>query len=289
MPAAEVELSTELVRRLLIDQHPDLADRALTELANGWDNTMYRLGSDLTVRVPRRAQAAELVVNEQRWLPRIGPDLPLPTPIPVRVGAPTDYYPWAWSVLPWFEGTPIGVSTGLDHDRAADDLGRFLAALHRPGVADGPVNPGRGCALAVRNDSAVNWIETAVETEHRPSLLERWRRCLDATPWSGPGLWLHGDLHPMNVLQHRGVVSAVIDFGDITDGDPATDLAIGFSLFEGAHRERFRAAADSVTRPIDDQMWCRAEGWALSVGLAIIANSADNPVMYDMGRRMAGI
>jgi hypothetical protein len=36
MPAAEVDVSVELVRQLLAEQHPDLAGLALEVLANGW-------------------------------------------------------------------------------------------------------------------------------------------------------------------------------------------------------------------------------------------------------------
>src|SRR5882762_5710840 len=65
MPAAEVDVGPEVVRALLAEQHPDLADLDLVELAYGWDNAMYRLGDELTVRVPRRAMAAALVEHEQ--------------------------------------------------------------------------------------------------------------------------------------------------------------------------------------------------------------------------------
>ena len=86
MPAAEVDVSLDLVRRLLEDQHADLVPLPLEVLANGWDNLVCRLGEDLLVRLPRRALAADLVRHEQRWLPVLAPRLPLPVPAPVRVG-----------------------------------------------------------------------------------------------------------------------------------------------------------------------------------------------------------
>ena len=57
MPAAEVEVSADLVRRLLASQHPDLARLPLEFLANGWDNELYRVGDELVARLPRRASA----------------------------------------------------------------------------------------------------------------------------------------------------------------------------------------------------------------------------------------
>jgi aminoglycoside phosphotransferase (APT) family kinase protein len=104
MPAAEVDVTAELVRQLLAEQHPDLAGLALGVLANGWDNMVCTVGADLLARLPRRAQAAELVAREQRWLPVLAPRLPLPIPAPVRVGRPAGGFPWSWSVVPFFPG-----------------------------------------------------------------------------------------------------------------------------------------------------------------------------------------
>ena len=68
MPAAEVSVSPDLVRRLLAAQQPDLAHLPIRVMAHGWDNLMYRLGDELAVRLPRRAAAAGLIVHEQRSL-----------------------------------------------------------------------------------------------------------------------------------------------------------------------------------------------------------------------------
>src|SRR5262245_3054836 len=92
-PAAEVELDESLVGRLIQSQHPDLADRRLSLVTNGWDNAIYRLGDDLCVRLPRRRVAVELVVNEQRWLPRLVANASAPIPVPVRTGTPELGYP----------------------------------------------------------------------------------------------------------------------------------------------------------------------------------------------------
>ncbi len=287
MPAAEVDVTPELARRLLEDQHPDLAELPLAPLSRGWDNTMYRLGDELSVRLPHRRVAADLLLAEQRWLPLLGPDLPLPSPVPVRAGTATEYYPWAWSVVPWFDGSPVGPEPALGPD-ATDDLGRFLAALHRPAADDAPVNTGRGVPLAHRHDITMRHIDAVAGHLSGDALRKRWDRYLQVPTWDGAPMWLHGDLHPMNLLQREGRLAAVIDFGDITSGDPATDLAIGFSLFNPEERDRFRRAAESPDRPIDDHMWHRAEGWAMSVGLAVVNNSADSPAMLQVGLAMIG-
>src|SRR5260370_29596003 len=143
MPAAEVDVSVELVRQLLAAQHPDLACLALGVLANGWDNMVCTVGADFLARLPRRAQAAELLAHEQRWLPVLAPRLPLPIPAPVRVGQPARGFPRKWDVLPFLPGQVAALAALDDLASAAVALGEFLAALHVPAPSDAPVNPFR--------------------------------------------------------------------------------------------------------------------------------------------------
>jgi aminoglycoside phosphotransferase (APT) family kinase protein len=274
------------VGALLAEQQPDLASLALRLVANGWDNAVFRLGDELAVRLPRRALAAALIEHEQRWLPTLAPTLPLPIPAPVRRGAPSPQhgYPWAWSVVHWFDGGVALDTPPADSRAAADVLGRFVAALHRPAPDDAPRNPYRGIALAQRTGllhDAVRRLDSVVDGA---AALERWADLVTTPRWTGPPVWVHGDLHPANVVVRDGTVAAVIDFGDLTAGDPATDLALAWMLFptdvdaRGVFRDAAGVAADPDT-------WCRAEGWALALGLAILAGSADNPAFTDLGRR----
>ena len=105
MPAADIDVTEQLGRRLLTQQFPDLAGLPLRLAANGWDNAIFRLGSNLAVRLPRREAAAHLIEHEQRWLPQLTRGLAVPSPTPVRCGTPSAVFPWPWSVTPWFQGT----------------------------------------------------------------------------------------------------------------------------------------------------------------------------------------
>ena len=71
MPPATVDVSDSVVRCLLRDQRPDLGDRPLARVANGWDNATFRIGDDLAVRLPRRAEAVSLILHERRYLPDV--------------------------------------------------------------------------------------------------------------------------------------------------------------------------------------------------------------------------
>ena len=281
MPTAEVPVSSELVRQLLTDQHPDLAGLDIAVMANGWDNMVCRLGDDHLVRLPRRAASAELVVNEQRWLPGLAGHLPLPVPAPVRTGRPGRGYPWAWSVVPFLPGQNAARTPPAHPGEAARALGGFLAALHRPAPANAPGNPARGIPIAGRTTGVMAQVPHLDDPDERAAVLRVWESASAAPPWDGPPVWLHGDLHPANILVDRGRIGAVIDFGDITAGDPATDLAVAWMLLPAPQREEFRR----VYGRADDGTWARARGWALALALVFMTHSADNPLMAGIGRR----
>ncbi|MEV1013633.1 aminoglycoside phosphotransferase family protein [Micromonospora sp. NPDC049801] len=280
MPAAEIPVSVELVRGLLDQQHPDLADLPIEILANGWDNLVCRLGAELLVRLPRRAVAAELIAHEQRWLPELAGRLPLPVPAPVRVGQPTTRYPWSWSVVPFFPGRIVALSQPDDPWSAALTLGGFLNALHTPAPPEAPVNPLRGIPLVGRAPGVLNGL-AHVDPADRAAALGIWEVAVAAPAWGGPPLWLHGDLHPANILVDRGRLSAVIDFGDITSGDPATDLSVAWMLFTAEQRAALRREYGRA----DDATWERARGWALALSLVFLTHSQDNPLMRGIGER----
>src|SRR4051794_22897156 len=141
MPAAEVDVTEELVRALLLEQCPDLAGLDLELLANGWDNAIFRLGDELTVRLPRRALSAELVEHEQRWLPELAGRLPLPIPAPTRCGRAGAGYPWSWSVCPWLRGTAAEQAPPDDPIEAAETIGGVPPAVPPPPPPGGPSEP----------------------------------------------------------------------------------------------------------------------------------------------------
>lgn len=281
MPSAEVEITDGLVRELLAGQHPDLADRPLTALASGWDNVLYRVGDDLIARLPRREAAVALTEHEQRWLPVLAPRLPLLVPVPVRTGQPARGYPWPWSIVPFIPGEPAGLTPPSEPGEAARSLGGFLAELHRPAPPQAPANPFRGVPLHVRAPGDLKNLSMLDGRVDRDTVLRAWDDAKAVPRPAGPPVWLHGDLHALNILVHDGQLSGVIDFGDLTSGDPATDLSIAWMLFDdAADRETFFAtyAADEVTR-------IRARGWAMAFAVVFLAHSADNPPMDAIGRR----
>jgi aminoglycoside phosphotransferase (APT) family kinase protein len=281
MPPAEVDLSVDQVRRLLATQVPELADAEITPLAHGWDNFLFRLDDEWLGRFPRREVAVELLHNEIRWLPVLASRLSFPVPIPELVGEPGEGYPWPWTITSWIPGVPLADSPVFDQRRGSGDLGRFLRGLHLPAPAEAPPNPYRGVPLSDRDQAIRDRLAQVGAVVESDTALACWEDALGAAEHAGAPVWLHGDLHPGNVIVEGGRISGVVDFGDITAGDPATDLSSAWTLLGGEHRHRFQEAYGEI----DEATWRRARGWALSLGLAHLAGSADNPMMGVIGKR----
>jgi len=283
LPAAEHPVDTALARALVAEQHPDLADLEIAPVAAGWDNAMFRLGEDLALRLPRRAIGAELIAKEQRWLPELAPTLPVPIPAPLRVGGPGSGYPWPWSVTPWLTGAPAE-RTPLHADQAPR-LGAFLKALHRPAPPDAPFNPYRSIPLTERAAGAEANLERLAAA--RPDLIDDELRAIWAAALAAPRdldpTWIHGDLHARNVLSDGGVLSGVIDWGDMACGDPATDLyGLWMLMPDAAAREAALAAYGGVSAATR----ARARGWAVVMGAILLeAGSADDLGLAAMGER----
>ncbi|MGP7961060.1 phosphotransferase [Sanguibacter sp. A247] len=300
-PPADLDITTQLVAALLAEQHPDLAHRPLEIVAHGWDNVIVRLGSDLAVRLPRRAPAATLVAHELASLPLLAPLLPTPVPCAVRAGTPSMRlgYPWVWAVVPWFDGVRVASLPRTARVGLAEPLAELLAALHRPAPATAPHNAFRGGPL-IRRDAAVRERLAALAVPGgflsrsglltpaglpqsvdnlRTALTAIWDDGLAAQPYAGPSVWLHGDLHAANLIAtaaapHRLV--AVADWGDVTAGDPATDLAVAWLVLSEEAGATFRTRLVELTHPCaaDVDAWRRARAWAVTMATSM-AQHAD--------------
>ncbi len=282
-PKAEVDIDSELVATLIADQAPHYAELAVTPLESGWDNALFRVGERWVARLPRRQEAAQLVLHEQRWLPEVAAGLPVPIPVPEFAGRPGGSYPWSWSLTPWFAGH----AACREWPRAAevDRFVAFLQSLHRQAPDDAPRNPYRGVALQSRAADTEARMQKLSVVPGAPELLNAaaplWRDALVA-PFVDHPTWLHGDLHARNVVVRDGQLAAVIDWGDICRGDPATDLASVWALFESAEA---RHRAVQLYNAPDPDVWRRARGWAVFFGVILWATGhVDNPEHASMGR-----
>jgi aminoglycoside phosphotransferase (APT) family kinase protein len=279
-----------LVRRLIGAQFPEWADLRIADVGSlGTENTLYRLGAERVVRLPRCPGLDEQAEKLHRWLPALGPRLPLAIPRPIAQGEPSSDFPARWSIYAWIEGEVASAERIASLPQAARELGCFVAALQRIDSAAGPP-PGehnffRGVPLATRDAqvrAALEALRGVIDTDWASA---QWNAALRAPAWQGRPVWLHGDLRSENLLVSDGRLRAVIDFGGLGVGDPAPDLIIAWELFSAESRAEFRSALG-----VDDATWARGRGWALYVALSALAYyTADtNPAMLRFARRLLG-
>lgn len=270
-----ISIDTSLVRQLITTQFPEWANLPIDPVEpSGWDNRTFRLGNRMSVRLPSAAAYAAQVEKEHRWLPELSGYLPLPIPTPLAKGAPTETYPWHWSVYRWIEGRPADPETIPDLNQFALSLARFLRALYQIDAAGGPP-PGehnfhRGGRLAVYDSDTRAALATLGNRIDAAAAEDVWSTALNSQ-WQGTPVWVHGDIAQGNLLVENGKLSAVIDFGSSAVGDPACDLVIAWTLFSGESRHTFRSALS-----LDDETWCRARGWALWKALITAAGHDSN-------------
>ncbi|MEN0128757.1 MAG: phosphotransferase [Brevundimonas sp.] len=285
-PMIEKMVDEELARALLVEQHPDLADLPLTWVGTGWDNAMWRLGDELLLRFPVRGVSAHLVEHEQRWLPVLAPRLPVDVPVPVRVGVPGPLFPWPWSVVPWYDATTAAATPATSHGPWAEQLADFFVALHVPAPADAPENPVRGDHVGTRAQPLRDRL-AGLALPDSARILDRFTELASVPAWTGPAVWVHGDPHPANLLAHDDRLRAVIDFGDVTSGDPACDLATAWLTFDAPARAAFRARIDARC-DWDDAMWQRAQAWALHLSVVMQMHPVEYPHLAAVGRHGLG-
>ena len=277
MHADELDITVGLVRALLAAQCPQWSGLPLRRVPSaGTENALFRLGTDLVVRLPRLPGAVDAILAERRWLPRLAPHLPLAVPAPVVDGLPDEEFPWPWSVYRWLDGdTP---ATGAVDETFARDLADFILALRRI-PPDGPP-AGRGRPLAYRDDATRAAIAELAGVIDSARVTAVWD---DALRLPGAEVaWLHGDLAPGNVLVRDGRLTAVIDFGTAGVGDPTADHIPAWNLLPPGARAAFRAAL-----AVDDVTWSRGRALALSIALIQLPYYKDtNPVLAANARHV---
>jgi aminoglycoside phosphotransferase (APT) family kinase protein len=285
---AAVRIDTDLVRALLADQFPELASLPVRPVElDGHDNRTFRLGGELSVRLPTAAAYAEHVAIEHEWLPKLAPRLPLPVPVTVGRGAPGCGYPWPWSLNRWIRGCNATLDRIGNPVDFARDLAGFLLALQSldcaQGPAAGPHSFFRGGSLSVYDAETRECIDALRDEVDTAAATEVWESALGAA-WIGPDVWVHGDVAPGNLLVEGGRLCAVIDFGQLAVGDPACDTAIAWSFLRGESRRVFREALSA-----DEGVWERGRAWALwKAMLQLRAHRNRDPRVVAEARRVIG-
>lgn len=255
-------VTVRTVARLVATQFPQWADLPVTAVTHGgWDNYTFRLGEELVARLPSADAYVPQVEKEHRWFPALARHLPLPIPEPVAMGSPGDGFPYSWSIYRWIEGEPASTAPTPDLTEFASGLAEFLGALNAVDASDGPV-PGRhnffrGGSLDTYDAQVRESLGVLAGEIDDTAATAAWETALAST-WDAAPVWVHGDVAPSNLIVRDGRLRAVIDFGCAAVGDPACDLVIAWTFFEGESLDAFRRSLS-----FDDGTWARGRGWAL--------------------------
>lgn len=264
-------IDNALVHRLIAAQFPQWKDLSISPVTpGGSDNKTFRLGDHMLIRIPTAVDYVMAVEKEHQWLPRLAPFLPLPIPVPLAIGAPGEGCPWKWSIYKWLDGETAVAERITNLCDFAKKLARFLIALQRIDVTDGPIagihSFYRGGELSVYDAEIRRAINLLKDRLNITAILEIWEAAL-ATRWQAPPVWVHGDVSTNNLLVKEGQLSAVIDFGQLAVGDPACDLMMAWTFFYDKSRQIFREML-----PFDSETWMRARAWTLWKALITVAD-----------------
>ncbi len=281
------DITPAVAARLVASQFPQWAGLAVRPVKlNGWDNTTFRLGDELSIRLPSHDRYVPQVEKEQRWLPILARQLPMPIPEPVAVGEPGDGFPLPWSIYRWIAGDTARVERITSLTVFAADLAGFLTALYAIDASGGPpAGPHsffRGGPLDTydsQSREAIHLLESELDAD---AATEVWEAAL-ASRWDRPPVWVHGDVSASNLLVAEGALRAVIDFGCAAVGDPACDLVMAWTFFAGESRDVFRGGLR-----LDDATWARGRGWALWKALITLRDERQGRVGADAAARRFG-
>lgn len=278
----EVDIDIAIVQNLVASQFPQFSKLNIKPVTgSGTDNVMFRLGNDMSIRLPRKSDAEQAIIKECTWLPKLAPYLPLSIPKPLTQGKASENYPFTWSICRWHEGQNASLDQIACPNQMAKGLADFITALQRIDTKGGPLptHPlNRGVPLAVRNEitrASIKELDSMIDSQTATAV---WEDALKLPVWQNPPVWIHGDLHYGNLLACKGKLTTIIDFGAMRIGDPACDLMTAWNLFDDGIRKTYRQALN-----VDEATWLRGRAWALSVAVHALSYYKDtNPFFANL-------
>ncbi len=269
----EIHVDVPLVRALVAREVPDWSALPVRRATvSGSSASLFHLGDDLLVRLPRQPGGSATVLKEARWIAELAPWLDVATPRVVHVGAPAEGYPEHWSITRWLPGeVPHASAPARSAQALATDLAGVVTSLARIPMPDEALrDPNlqwyRGGPLQRLDDDTRANIAACRRLPGLDldlDLAERvWADAMTLPDYVGPPRWCHGDVLSENLLVREGRLTAVLDFGALAIGDPTVDLMGAWEVLDDEPRRVFRDAVG-----VDESTWLRGRAWALCIAL----------------------
>jgi aminoglycoside 2''-phosphotransferase len=225
---------TENYQQIITACFPDLTIRSCRPVAEGWDSVAMVVNNELIFRFPKRRDVEPQYQIEHQLLPALASALPLPIPDVAF------FWPGGAAHSSSFIGQQLieGVALASEHltpeytDGIAQQLGRFLSALHRFPIEQATqlgVPAGDQTAWYQRYCEQYEQIEARVLPLLPPAaqarIIRDWQAFLSDQTHFQVAL-IHHDLAGEHILYSpvSGTINGVIDWGDTAIGDPAIDF-----------------------------------------------------------------
>lgn len=256
----------EMYQALIRSNFPQLDIQTVQPITRGWDSFVLEVNGALIFRFPLRDDVVVPFQREMLLLPGLESTLSVPVPHVTYIGQGDSSYPYTFTGYPKLNGLALEDERITPEQLAllAPAVAHFLNELHAfPTV--------RAVQASVESHTPEQWRERYLEryTDLRQRvfpLLDAELRARSARLWENfleeeahfvfqPAL-IHCDLACEHIFcdPERGVLTGVIDWGDVTIGDPALD-------FVGLHGQHGRAFVERVLTgyrgAIDAAFWRR--------------------------------
>ncbi len=261
-------IGIEECKELIRHNFPQITIQTAQPITRGWDSFVLDVNGELIFRFPMRDDVIVYLGREMRLLPSLEPTLSAPIPHFAYIGQGDASYPYTFVGYRKLQGRPLEDESITQEQLAAlaPALARFLSELHHFPVA-------QAVQAGVEEHTPETWrtryqeryedlqrrVFHLLDEGLRKQSVQLWENFLDdRTGFAFQPALIHGDLGCEHIFcdPGRGVLTGVIDWGDVTVGDPALD-------FVGLHGSHGRAFVESVladyTGKIDHAFWKRMD------------------------------
>jgi aminoglycoside phosphotransferase (APT) family kinase protein len=216
----------QTARAVVVRQFPEIDTAEMRPLGEGFDCLAFKAGS-WVFRFPRRPFGVRTLTTESIVLPQLG--------LEVLVGKPEPEFPYPFLGTRFQSGVPLVEYEG-PRTKLAGMLGAELARIHSlPVPAGTPQDPVGKFEMPRR----------LKQIEERLGHIPSW------APTTPPGdleVFVHGDVHCRHVfVSPQGELEGLIDWGDLSTGHPAIDLACAWAYFEPEDRKELWRAYGGVS------------------------------------------
>ena len=218
--------------RMIESEVPELVVRSVILLGEGWTGTAYRVNDELVFKFPKRAAEWDELDREIAFPAYARPFIPLPVADHLYQIRNSSGAPHGYAVYRSLPGNALDVDSLSDAERAAvaKALARFLRALH-----DMKAGPDITPILREDDERAVaeQYYRDAQESV-APNLTVDQRRRLDdlfsnhlddSANFPTASRIIHADLSADRVLCEGEKVTGILDWGDVSLGDPDYDFS----------------------------------------------------------------